>query len=145
MAVRFSISNLLLLLLLLALGVGFFLTIHTIDVFRQQEELVVREIKGIRSEIGEIQASFERFYESGGVVARQAASAGTSKQTSVSSVEPKPRFANLQARDPNAEEGDHIVLNAYLEAQNMNYIIAGGPGVDNYWKWTLDSLAEHNL
>ncbi len=59
---RFNISILFLLLLLAALGAGFFLTIHTIDLFRLEQESTVREIRYIRTELGRVQASFEQLF-----------------------------------------------------------------------------------
>ena len=145
MAARNTVTNLLLFLLLVAFCMGFFLTIHTVDIFRHREEVVVRELKDIRSEIGRVQVALEQLSESGGAVLRPTEGRRGGQAASTSTSEQRPRFHNLQARDPNAQEGDHLVLSANVEVQNLNFILGGPWHIWEYWRWTFDSLGERNL
>lgn len=110
-----SMSNLLLLLILVALGGGFFLTIQTIDLFRQREEIVVRELEGLRSDVGRLQIAVEGLASSGG--------APTRRNPLAADTRPMARCSNAQTRDPAAEEGGDLVLTTRLEMQNMNLLL----------------------
>lgn len=60
MARNINFTSVLYSLLLIAFGVGFFLTIHMIDMFRLEQEKVVHEIRRIRAELSLVQSSFDR-------------------------------------------------------------------------------------
>jgi len=128
-------SKLLVVLLIVAGGSGFFVINHTIDLFRQRQEVAVREMRDIRLELSRIQRTL-----------KEISSGGTYRDDlRVSSQSQSPRFANLQVRELAAEEGGHLVLATMLEMQNMNYLASGGWDVRDYWRWTFDTLAERNL
>ena len=113
--------------------VGFYLLIDAVDVFRLREEVLVREIQAARAEVTQLRKSVEegRF------------TVATSGDVAVSPARPK--FANEEIRDPDAEDGDAIITTTQSETANLNSIINNESQVADFWSMTYDALATRNL
>lgn len=173
MAERSIFQTFLLLVIALGVVVGFYLTIGAVDVWRLRDEALRRELEAIALEVRGLRADMQRpradaggdlivaelkalraQLAEGGRVAdakeleallaevramREAApAAGTSGGTA-------PRFANADLRDPEAVDGDGIVMAQVSETGNLNYIINNESQVSDYWSLTFDSLAERSM
>lgn len=137
MAEKSGFGNFLLILIAIIVGLGFYWTISSLDLLREREETLVQEVRGLNSAMGRLNETIQ----SGNFPApsASAASPGAAGKSTM------PRFANLSERDPNAEEGDSIVMVTGSEAGNMNYLIVNEYVVGVLWDLCSDTPAQRNL
>jgi peptide/nickel transport system substrate-binding protein len=147
MAERSGFGNFLLVVIAVILGLGFYWTINAVDLLRRREESLVKEVQGLGGSVRRLTDAVE----SGRLAVAPAAAPaapGVVQPGQTAAPAPakpaRPRFANLSERDPNAVEGDGIVLATSGETGNMNYIINNEYDVSLFWEYCTDTLAERN-
>jgi len=133
MGQRSLFSNVMLLVIAVILLVGFYLTIGAVDIFRLREEKLVTEVSGLRSELARLRETIER----GGFSAAPANAADTGERK-------RARFANEDLRDPNAADGDALVMVTQSGTASLNYFINNEYLAAVLTGMANDSLAERN-
>jgi peptide/nickel transport system substrate-binding protein len=118
-----------LVIIVIILLVGFYVTIDAKSLTKKSNEALVDEIRGIRGEL----ANLRKQIEEGGFVGGEA----------------RPRskrvFANMDIRDPKAEDGDAVISPISAETPNLNTIINNESMVSTFWGMCNDSLAARNM
>ena len=109
---RSLFANVMLCVIAIILATGFYLMIGAVDVFRLREEKLVTEVTNLRSEMARLREVVER----GGF---STSAAGTSGSTFSKRV----KFANEDLRDPNAVDGDAIVMVTQTGTASLNYLV----------------------
>ncbi len=135
MGERSLFANVMLAAIVVILLAGFHFTVRAIDSSRLRQEELIREVKGIGRDVSRLHSAIDE----GRLVAPTAAlpDNGTAPERS--------RFANLDLRNPNADEGDAIISSTGMETRNLNTLVNNESQVGAYWGWTNDSLAERNM
>ncbi len=134
MANRSRSGGILLFLILLVVCIGFYFTVGAIRIFKHRETVLVNELRGLHSDIGRLTEAVKELTARGGIAIPQEGE-GTRR----------PRFANLQARDPDAVDGDQIVIGELAGTGSLNYIINNEYLAGTCWGLAFDSAAERNL
>jgi len=133
MGERSLFVNVMLAVIAAILLAGFYFTVRSLDLYRLRQEELVREVKVIGGAVSRLRNAFDE--------GRFAVAAGSGSGTP----DALPRFANVDLRDPNAEEGDAIISTTASETRNLNSIVNNEAQVSAFWGMTNDSLAERNM
>lgn len=135
---RSPFTNVLLVALVVVVALGFYFLVDALDVFRLRVEDGFTEIGAVRSELARLRGAVER----GGLAAARAPQVGDAGRAED---EEAPWFANMDLRDPDAEDGGSIVLATSSETGNLNNIINNDSIVASFWGLCNDSLAARNM